>query len=76
VAEITKNLGMKNDPACLFIDAGSPEGLATGVLQDSVVSRLLMATIKADRVDRVIGVLSDAMKQQLNACLKTALELP
>jgi hypothetical protein len=35
-----------------------------------------MATIKADLVDRVIGVLSDAMKQKLNVCLKMALELP
>jgi hypothetical protein len=35
-----------------------------------------MATIKADLVDQVIGVLSDAMKQKLNACLKAALQLP
>jgi mRNA-degrading endonuclease toxin of MazEF toxin-antitoxin module len=76
VAEITKNVIMANDPACLFIDASTPEGHATGVLQDSVVSCLLMATIKADLVHQVIGVLSDAMKQKLNACLKTALELP
>ena len=76
VAEVTKNLLMANDPACLFIDASTPEGQATGVLQDSVVSCLLIATIKADLVDQVIGVLSDAMKQKLNACLKAALELP
>jgi hypothetical protein len=76
VAEVTKNLSMAKDPACLFIDASTPEGQATGVLQDSVVSCLLMATIKADLVDRVIGVLSDALKQKLNACLKAALELP
>jgi mRNA-degrading endonuclease toxin of MazEF toxin-antitoxin module len=76
VAEITKNLHMANDPACLFIDASSPDGRATGVVQDSVVSCLLMATLKADLVDQVIGVLSDALKQKLNACLKAALELP
>ena len=76
VAEITKNLLMANDPACLFIDATTPEGRASGVLQDSVVSCLLMATIKADLVDQVIGVLSDTMKKKLNACLKAALELP
>jgi mRNA-degrading endonuclease toxin of MazEF toxin-antitoxin module len=76
VAEVTKNLTLANDPACLFIDASTPEGQATGVIQDSVVSCLLMATIKADLVDQVIGVLSPALKQKLNACLKAALELP
>lgn len=75
VAEVTKNLALASDPACLFIDAGTPEGQATGVLQDSVISCLLMATIKADRVDRVIGVLSPVMKQKLNAALKAALQL-
>jgi hypothetical protein len=34
VAEVTKNLSMKSDPACLFIDLSTPEGKATGVLVD------------------------------------------
>jgi mRNA interferase MazF len=76
VAEVTKNLTMASDPACLYIDAASPEGKATGLLQDSVVSGLLLATIKADRVAQVIGVLSDSMKRKLDNCLKMALELP
>ena len=76
VAEVTTNLDMAGDPACLFIDASTAEGQATGVLQDSVLSCLLMATIKADRVDRVIGVLSDTLKQKLNGCMMTALALP
>jgi mRNA-degrading endonuclease toxin of MazEF toxin-antitoxin module len=38
VAEITTNLNKANDPACLFIDASTSEGQATGVIQDSVVS--------------------------------------
>src|SRR5882757_8187485 len=63
VAEVTKNLQMANDPACLFLDASTPEGQATGVLQDSVVSCLLLATIKAGLADQVIGTLSDALKQ-------------
>ena len=76
VAQVTKNLAMANDPACLLIDASTPEGQAAGVVGDSVVSCLLMATIKADLVDQVIGVLSTAMKQKLNGCLKAALDLP
>jgi mRNA interferase MazF len=76
VAQITKNLQMANDPACLFIDASTPEGQATGVVHDSVVSCLLLATIKAELVDQVIGALSQAMKKQLNDCLRAALEVP
>lgn len=37
VAEVTKNLTMKNDPACLFIDVSTPEGKSTGLLLNSVV---------------------------------------
>lgn len=76
VAEVTTNLDMVSDPACLFIDASTSEGQATGVVHDSVVSCLLMATIKADLVDQVIGVLSGTLKQKLNACLMAALGLP
>src|SRR5438105_2345792 len=31
VAEITKNLAMAGDPACLFIDVNTPEGKATSI---------------------------------------------
>lgn len=76
VAEVTSNLAMANDPACLFIDTSTPEGTATGLLSDSVASCLLLATVNADKVDSVIGTLSDALKHRLNDCLKAALELP
>ena len=38
VAEVTKNLTMASDPACLFVDTSTPEGRATGLVRDSVVS--------------------------------------
>ena len=75
VAEVTKNLLMASDPACLFIDVSTPEGQATGLATDSVVSALLIATIHADRLDQRIGGLSDAMLQRLDAGLKAALGL-
>jgi mRNA interferase MazF len=75
-AEVTKNLTMASDPACLFIDISTPEGKATGLDRNSVVSCLLLATIKADLVHQVLGTLSPALMQKLNACLKAALELP
>jgi mRNA-degrading endonuclease toxin of MazEF toxin-antitoxin module len=38
VAEVTKNLTMASDPACLFMDVTTLEGQATGLKRDSVVS--------------------------------------
>ncbi len=67
---------MAGDPACLFVDLGTPEGKATGLLRNSVVSCLLLATVDANRVAQVLGSLSPAMKQKLNGCLKAALGLP
>ncbi len=76
VAEITKNLTPANDPAFVFIDITTPEGKAAGVKQDSLVSGLFLATVFADRIDRVIGKLSAGLMQKVDACLKAALGLP
>ena len=76
VAEVTKNLTMASDPACLFIDTSTPEGKSSGLIRDSVVSCLVLATVYADIVVQVLGILSPTMKQKLNGCLKAALELP
>lgn len=76
VAEVTKNLTMASDPACLFIDANTSEGKATGLVRDSVVSCLILVTVYTNTVAQVLGSLSAAMKQKLNDCLKVALELP
>jgi mRNA-degrading endonuclease toxin of MazEF toxin-antitoxin module len=76
VAEVTSNVSMAGDPACLFIDINTPEGQATGLLRDSVVSCLLLVTVYADTVAQVLGTLSPAMRQQLDDCLKAALSLP
>jgi hypothetical protein len=67
---------MARDPACLFIDISTPEGKATGLIHDSVVSCLLLATVDAHTAAQVLGSLSPAMKQQLDSCLKSALGLP
>jgi len=76
VAEVTKNLTMADDPACLLIEITTAEGKATGLIRDSVVSCLLLATIDVDTVAQVLGSLSPAMKQRLDACIKAALGLP
>ena|SRR5436190_907301 len=76
VAEVTKNLAAASDPTSVFIDISTPEGKATGLDRDSVVGCLFLATISEQRITKLIGKLSDAMMQQLNGCLKAALELP
>ena len=75
VAEVTKNLLMKDDPACLFIDLSNAEGKATGLMRDSVVSCLLLVTVYADTVAQSLGTLSESMKQKLDLCLKAGLSL-
>jgi mRNA interferase MazF len=75
VAEVTKNLTMKDDPACLFIDLNTAEGKSTGLLSDSVVSGLLLVTVYADSVAQVLGSLSSSLKAKLADCLRVALDL-
>jgi mRNA-degrading endonuclease toxin of MazEF toxin-antitoxin module len=76
VAEVTSNLTMANDPACLFIDTTTPDGRATGVVRDCVVSCLVLVTVYADTVVQVLGTLSPPMKHRLDGCLKAAMGLP
>src|SRR6516165_5251999 len=64
VAEVTKNLTMKDDPACLFIDVSTPEGKATGLFIDSVVSSLVLDTVYADTITHVFGSLSPSLLQR------------
>jgi hypothetical protein len=75
VAEVTKNLTMKSDPACLFIDVNTPDGQATGLVVDSVVSGLVIETVYSDTVVQVLGKLSVTLLQQFDKCLKVALDL-
>src|SRR4051812_45727364 len=76
VAEITKNLTMRSDPACLFLDVNTPDGKATGLVRDSAVSCLVLVTVYADTVAQVLGTPSPRMKNKLDDCLKAALALP
>ncbi len=75
IAEITTNLTPANDPAFVLIDIATPEGKATGLDQNSLVSGLFLATVFGDRIDRVIGKVSVGLMQKVNACLKTTLDL-
>ena len=73
VAQLTSNLNDKNDPACFLIEAGTPEGNAAGIVRDSLFSAYLLALMNEDRLQDVIGKLSDASMLKADACLKAAL---
>jgi mRNA-degrading endonuclease toxin of MazEF toxin-antitoxin module len=76
VAEVTSNPRWVSDPACVFIDVTTPEGQATGLHQNAVVSCLHLVTMNADRLGPPIGTLSAALLQRVNDALKVALALP
>lgn len=74
VVEGTTNILLRSDPACLFVQAASPDGQAAGLNRDTVFTCLVLATVPVVGAPR-IGALSPALMQQLDACLKAALDL-
>jgi mRNA-degrading endonuclease toxin of MazEF toxin-antitoxin module len=73
VAQLTTNLDDKDDPACLLIQAASPEGQAAGIIQDSLFSGYLISLMSEDRLQDVIGKLPDEAMRKVDDCLKAAL---
>ena len=76
MAQITTNLRRATEPSHLLIGQTTPEGQQAGLLHDSVVSCSNLATVYEDRIERVIGHLSEAVMRRIDACLKVALGLP
>jgi mRNA interferase MazF len=76
VAAVTSNLRHAADPASVLIEVSTPDGKATGLRQDSVVSCINLATIDDTLVAKRIGQLSAPLLQRLDICLKAALGLP
>jgi mRNA interferase MazF len=76
VAAITTNLTHATDPASLLIDVGTPDGQASGLVRNSVVSCVNVATIHGSLVARKIGQLGPALISKVDACLKVTLGLP
>ena len=73
VAQVKSNLNDKDDPACLFIDVRIPEGKATGLDQECMVCCYMLSLMGEDRLENVIGKLSDEMLVKVDECLKTAM---
>jgi len=75
IAMITGNLRRRNDPSHFVIDPADPDGATAGLAGLSVVSCNNLFTIDQAAILRSLGHLSDPLKQKLNDCLKSALEL-
>jgi mRNA interferase MazF len=75
LAMITGNLTDAGKPTNLLIDPTTPEGAGSGLKGPSLVKCGNLATVRQQRVLRIIGRLHDPLMQQINECLKAALEL-
>jgi mRNA interferase MazF len=60
----------------LFIDIATPEGVATGLRQDSMIQCENLLTYDQRLIITKIGQLSAPLLERINLCLKTALDLP
>lgn len=76
IAEITSNVISAADPANLLIEINTPDGKATGLLQDSVLTCMHLITMSEDRVGKTIGALSPALLGKVDLCLKAVFGLP
>ena len=75
VAQITSNLQRAGDRSHLLIEVATPAGQQSGLLNDLVISCNNLATIEQALIAKVIGTLPASLMQQVNDCLKAALEL-
>ncbi len=76
IAAITSNISRVHEPTQLLVDISTPDGAASGLLHTSAVRCERLHSIPQTDVGRVIGQLSAAMMQQVDACLKATLGIP
>jgi mRNA interferase MazF len=76
VAMISGNIRHAGEPTQLLIDPGTPEGNSSGLHGVSVVKCNNLFTVDQQDILRHVGNLSQQLMQQVDQCLKVALELP
>jgi mRNA interferase MazF len=59
----------------LFIDISTPDGRQTGLRHDSAVNCINLLTVEQQKIITTIGTFSQSLIQDVNHCLKEALEL-
>ncbi len=73
VAQVSTNMDEKDDPACLLVEASTPEAKAAGLDRDCLICCTLLSLMTEDRLKEKIGNLSAEMLAELDECLKAAL---
>src|ERR1700691_1692573 len=73
IAAITSNTARVHEATQLLIEVATPDGAASGLLNDSAVRCERLHAISQTDLRRVIGKLSDALMHRIDDCLKAAL---
>jgi mRNA interferase MazF len=76
VAQITSNTRRAHEPTHLLIEIAGAAGRQSGLLSDSVISCVNLATIDERRIDRTIGNLPVPVMARVDDCPRVALGLP
>lgn len=75
VAQVTSNTRRAVEDTQLLIDHNHADRQQSGLRLDSVVNCSNLAAVRQSDIRRVIGSLSSATMQELDTCLRAALEL-
>ena len=76
VAMISKNTRLAGrEPRHVLIDIATPDGVASGLWMNSVVSCSQLVTVGDERIDRHLGHLPSSLMEQVSKALKHGLEL-
>lgn len=77
VALITSTIRRAHlEPTQLLIDVTTPDGMQSGLLQNSAVKCESLSTVFQGDIQRTIGQLSPQLMHQINSCLRVSLGLP
>ncbi|MFN0197497.1 MAG: type II toxin-antitoxin system PemK/MazF family toxin [Planctomycetaceae bacterium] len=75
VAQVTTTLHRSLERTQVLIDITHPDWIASGLLRPSVINCSNIYTIRQSDVSRVVGTLSVATMQEIDACLRAALAI-
>ena len=75
VAMVSGNLKDLGRSTTMLIDPGTVDGASSGLHGASLLKCYTLATVRQKRILKLVGHLSDALKQKLNDCLKAELDV-
>ena len=75
IVQMTTRLHPPNEPTRMVIDPQTPDGRLTGLWRVTAISCENLVTIEKRHIVRQLGVLTPALVQVLDQCLKASLAL-